>query len=217
MVIPMDDILSIISTCVIQGDVSGVVSQIQRALAQGLAPQDILDNGLSKGMNHVGAKFKKGEMFVPEVLLSARAMQSALGVLRPLLVAAGAETVGTMVIGTVKGDLHDIGKNLVVILMEGAGFTVHDLGSDVAPDAFVEAVKKYHPQILGMSALLTTTMRSMDGTIQALKNAGLRDQLKIMVGGAPVTAEFAKQIGADAYASSAPAAAETARRLVGTG
>lgn len=213
----MAEILSDISSSVIEGDAVKVLSLVQSALAQGMAPQDILDHGLLKGMDYVGARFKKGEMFVPHVLLSSKAMQGALEILRPLLAAAGSKTAGTVVIGTVKGDLHDIGKNLVVIMMEGAGFTVHDLGNNVQPEAFVQAVKKYQPQLLGMSALLTTTMRSMENTIQALKNAGLRDQLKILIGGAPITTEFANQIGADAYASSAPAASEMARRLISPG
>ena len=156
-------------------------------------------------------------MFVPEVLRSARAMQASMDMLRPLLAETGAKMVGKVVLGTVKGDLHDIGKSLVAMMCEGAGFDVHDLGKDVAPEAFVEAVKEYEPDLVGMSALLTTTMRAMEQTIKALEEAGVRDTVKIMVGGAPVTQEFSDQIGADAYASNAAAASELAKRLVGVG
>jgi 5-methyltetrahydrofolate--homocysteine methyltransferase len=168
------------------------------------------------GMDVVGVEFKKGKKFVPEVLLSARTMQTSLDLIKPLLIQAGAKMAGKVVIGTVKGDLHDIGKNLVGMMLEGAGFEVVDLGKDVTPEKFVEAVKNEKPNIVGMSALLTTTMRAMGHTITMLKEAGLRENVKIMVGGAPVTSDFAKQIGADAYASNAPAAAEVARKFVNT-
>jgi 5-methyltetrahydrofolate--homocysteine methyltransferase len=166
-------------------------------------------------MDEVGAQFRKGKKFVPEVLLAARTMQGSLDILKPLLVQAGAKMTGKAVIGTVKGDLHDIGKNLVGMMLEGAGFEVVDLGKDVAPEKFVEAVKTQKPDVVGMSALLTTTMRAMGHTVTMLREAGLRDSVKIMVGGAPVTPDFAQQIGADAYASNAPAAADLAKKFVG--
>jgi 5-methyltetrahydrofolate--homocysteine methyltransferase len=211
----MSDILQQISTVVIQGRTKDIGDLTNRALAEGHAAKEILDHGLMPGMDEVGAQFRKGKKFVPEVLLAARTMQGSLDILKPLLVEAGAKMTGKAVIGTVKGDLHDIGKNLVGMMLEGSGFEVVDLGKDVAPEKFVEAVKTEKPQVVGMSALLTTTMRSMGHTITALKEAGVRDNIKIMVGGAPVTSDFAKQIGADAYASNAPAAAELAKQLVG--
>jgi 5-methyltetrahydrofolate--homocysteine methyltransferase len=210
----MSDILTQISDAVIKGSVQEAPGLVKKALDEGNDAQKVLDNGLFPGMNVVGARFKKGEMFIPEVILAAKTMQSGLEVLRPHLSSAGAKAMGTVVIGTVKGDLHDIGKNLVVMMLEGAGFTVHDLGRDVSAEAFVESVRKFKPDIVGMSALLTTTMRGMESVVGALKQAGLREGVKIMVGGAPITSEFAKMIGADAYSASAPAAADTARKLI---
>jgi 5-methyltetrahydrofolate--homocysteine methyltransferase len=185
------------------------------ALAEGLTAKDVLDKGLMPGMDEVGAQFRKGKKFVPEVLLAARTMQGSLDIIKPLLAQAGAKMTGKAVIGTVKGDLHDIGKNLVGMMLEGAGFEVVDLGKDVAPEKFVDAVKTQKPDVVGMSALLTTTMRAMGHTVTMLREAGLRDSVKIMVGGAPVTPDFAQQIGADAYASNAPAAADIAKKFVG--
>ncbi len=211
----MSDTLEKISKAVIEGDVDNIGMLTELALSQGLTPKDILDNGLMPGMDYVGVEFRKGNMFVPEVLLSARAMQASMDIIRPLLAETGAELRGKAVMGTVQGDLHDIGKNLVCMMMEGAGFEIIDLGTDVAPEAFVETVKKEQPDIVGMSALLTTTMRSMDRTIQALEEAGVRESVKVMVGGAPVTSDFATQIGADGYASNAPAAADLAKQFVG--
>ena len=167
------------------------------------------------GMDHVGVEFRAGNMFVPEVLRSARAMQTAMDVLRPLLADTDARTNGRILLGTVKGDLHDIGKNLVAMMCEGAGFEVKDLGKNIAPETFVEEVKAFNPDILGMSALLTTTMRTMEATIKALEEAGVRDRVKVIIGGAPVTQTFADQIGADGYASNAASAADLARELVG--
>lgn len=210
----MSDILLQISNAVIQGKVKDIGDLTRRALEEGLSAKEILDHGLMPGMDEVGVQFKKGKKFVPEVLLAARTMQTSLDILKPLLVQSGVQMIGKAVIGTVKGDLHDIGKNLVGMMLEGSGFEVIDLGKDVAPEKFVEAVKTQKPQIVGMSALLTTTMRAMGHTITALREAGLRDYVKIMVGGAPVTADFAKQIGADGYASNAPAAAELAKKLL---
>jgi len=213
----MSNILQQLSQAVIEGQLDASAGLTQEALDGGLSPQDILDNGLMAGMDYVGKEFKSGAMFVPEVLRSAKTMQNAMDVLKPQLVKAGAKRVGLVLLGTVKGDLHDIGKNLVGMMCEGAGFDVKDLGKDLAPEAFVEAVKKYEPDIIGMSALLTTTMRVMEHVIHALKEAGLRDKVKVMVGGAPVTQAFATQIGADGYASNAAAAADLARKFVGTG
>ncbi|MBM4423771.1 MAG: cobalamin-binding protein [Chloroflexi bacterium] len=210
----MSDTLVQISNAVIEGRVKDAPGLTHNALQAGLTAKDILDKGLMPGMDVVGAEFKKGKKFVPEVLLSARTMQASLDILKPLLAEAGAKMTGKVVVGTVKGDLHDIGKNLVGMMLEGSGFEVVDLGKDVAPEKFVDAVKKEKPNIVAMSALLTTTMRSMGHTVTALKEAGLRDAVKIMIGGAPVTADFAAQIGADAYAPNAPAAAELAKKFV---
>ena len=211
----MSDILAKISTAVIEGKLEGMEELTQQALDGGLDAQEILNDGLMKGMDHVGVEFKAGNMFVPEVLRSARAMQSSMNILRPILVESGVEMVGKILIGTVKGDLHDIGKNLVAMMCEGAGFEVKDLGKDVEPEAFVEEVKTFEPDVLGMSALLTTTMRSMEQTIKALEEAGIRDKVKVMIGGAPVTQDFATRIGADGYASNAAGASDLAKKLIG--
>jgi 5-methyltetrahydrofolate--homocysteine methyltransferase len=213
----MSEILSSLSTAVIQGNKDDMVDLTQQALDAGLEAQDILNNGVMPGMNHVGVEFRAGRMFVPEVLRSARAMQFSMDILKPLLAETGVEMSGKVLLGTVKGDLHDIGKNLVGMMCEGAGFEVEDLGKDVEPEAFVEAVKKFEPDVLGMSALLTTTMRTMEHTMKALEEAGVREKVKVMVGGAPVTQAFADQIGADGYASNAAAAAELAKKFVGQG
>jgi 5-methyltetrahydrofolate--homocysteine methyltransferase len=211
----MSGILQQISQAVIEGQVGDVAGLTQSALGEGLSAQEILDHGLMAGMDYVGKEFKAGAMFVPEVLRSAKTMQTAMDILKPMLVKAGSKMTGKVLLGTVKGDLHDIGKNLVGMMFEGAGFEVKDLGKDLGPDAFVEAVKKYEPDIIGMSALLTTTMRVMEHVIKALKEAGLRDKVKVMIGGAPVTQAFADQIGADGYASNAAAAADLAKKFVG--
>ncbi len=210
----MSEILSALSTAIIEGNLDDMVELTEDALDEGLSAAQILNEGLMPGMDHVGVEFKAGNMFVPEVLRSAKAMQNSMDILKPLLAESGVEMAGKVLLGTVKGDLHDIGKNLVSMMCEGAGFEVYDLGKDVEPEAFVDAVKKYSPDIIGMSALLTTTMRAMEQTIKALEEAGVRDQVKIMIGGAPVTQSFAEQIGADAYASNAAAAAELAKKFV---
>ena len=210
----MSEVLVQISNTVIEGRLKDIAALTNSALASGLTAKDVLDKGLMPGMDVIGAEFKKGKKFVPEVLLSARTMQTSLDILKPILAEAGDKMTGKAIIGTVKGDLHDIGKNLVGMMLEGSGFEVVDLGKDVSPEKFVEAVKKEKPDIVAMSALLTTTMRSMGHTVTALKEAGLRDGVKIMIGGAPVTSDFARQIGADAYASNAPAAAEIAKKFV---
>jgi 5-methyltetrahydrofolate--homocysteine methyltransferase len=207
-------ILSKISSCVIEGNLSAIQDLTNQALEEGFSAKDILDQGLMPGMDHVGVEFKAGNMFVPEVLRSAKTMSGSMDILKPILSASGIKMVGKVVLGTVKGDLHDIGKNLVGMMCEGAGFDVIDLGKDISPEAFVEAVKEHSPDIVGMSALLTTTMRTMESTIKALEEAGLRDKVKVMVGGAPVTKDFAEKIGADAYASNAAAAAEMATKFV---
>ncbi len=209
----MSEVLAAISTSVIEGNLNDCVKLTQEALAAGMAADTILDNGLMPGMDYVGVEFKAGNMFVPEVLRSARAMQGAMDLVRPLLSATGASMTGKIILGTVKGDLHDIGKNLVAMMCEGAGFEVKDLGKNIEPDAFVKAVKEFEPNIVGMSALLTTTMRSMEHTIKALEEAGLRDKVKVMIGGAPVTQSFADQIGADGYASNAASASEMAKKF----
>jgi len=211
----MSDILSTMSTMIIEGNFVDIVDSTNQALEEGLSAEEILNKGLMPGMDHVGVEFKAGNMFVPEVLRSAKTMQESMEILRPLLVESGAETTGKVVLGTVKGDLHDIGKNLVGMMCEGAGFEIVDLGKDVEPEAFVAAVKEHKPQILGMSALLTTTMRAMERTIKALEEAGVRDTVKIMIGGAPVTQDFANQIGADGYAANAASASEMAKQFAG--
>jgi len=191
-----------------------VAAATQKALDEGLSAQEILNDGLIAGMDVVGRDFKAGVLFIPEVLLCARAMHAGLGVLRPLLAEAGAPSLGKMVIGTVAGDLHDIGKNLVSMMLQGAGFEIVDLGTDVSAERFVEAVRAEGAELVGMSALLTTTMPAMKTTIEALVEAGLRERVKVLIGGAPVTARFAKEIGADAYAPDAATAVDTARSLI---
>ena len=210
----MSDILVKISKAVIESDVGSIVGLTEQALGEGLSPQEILDNGLVSGMNHVGVEFKEGNMFIPEVLLSAKVMHASLDILEPMFAETGTRMVGRVVIGTAQGDLHDIGKNLVGMMMRGAGFKVFDLGTDVAADVFVEAVREKRPDIVGISALLTTTMAGMHDTIEALQEAGLRDQVKVMVGGAPVTRDFAQKIGADGYAPDAPTAVDMAKEFV---
>jgi 5-methyltetrahydrofolate--homocysteine methyltransferase len=210
----MSEILEQISTAVIGGDLDEIQDLTDDALDSGLTAEEILNKGLMPGMDYVGVEFKAGNMFVPEVLRSAKTMQTSMDTLRPLLAKAGVKTVGKVLLGTVKGDLHDIGKNLVGMMCEGAGFEVKDIGKDIAPEQFVDAVKTFEPDVVGMSALLTTTMRSMESTIKVLEEAGLRDKVKIMIGGAPVTQAFADQIGADGYASNAASAADLAKKLV---
>ncbi len=211
----MSEILEQIATAVIEGDLDEIEDLTEDALDEDLSAQEILDGGLMAGMDHVGVEFKAGNMFVPEVLRSAKTMQTAMNIVKPLLVESGGKTTGKVLLGTVKGDLHDIGKNLVGMMCEGAGFEVNDIGKDVDPDGFIAAIKEFEPDVVGMSALLTTTMRSMEHTIKALEEAGLRDQIKIMVGGAPVTQAFSDQIGADGYASNAASAADLAKQFVG--
>jgi 5-methyltetrahydrofolate--homocysteine methyltransferase len=210
----MNEILSRISQAIIEGSIDEMADLAEEAIDDGIPAQDILDKGLMAGMDYVGVEFKAGNMFVPEVLRSAKAMQTAMDVLKPELAKAGARRTGKVLLATVKGDMHDIGKNLVGMMCEGAGFDVKDIGKDIDPDAFVQAVRDYKPDIVGMSALLTTTMRSMGHTVKALEEAGLRDQVKVIIGGAPVTQAFADQINADGYAPNAAAAADLAKSLM---
>jgi 5-methyltetrahydrofolate--homocysteine methyltransferase len=211
----MADILEKIASNLYDGEDEIVAGLVQDAVDEGLDPGDILQGGLIAGMDQVGKDFKAGDLFVPEVLIAARAMHAGMGVLRPLLAESEVPSAGKYVIGTVKGDLHDIGKNLVRMMLEGAGFETIDLGTDAEPHDFVDAVRETKPVLVGMSALLTTTMVQMKATIEALQEAGLRDSVKIMVGGAPVTATFAEEIGADAYAPDAATAVDVARELAG--
>jgi len=209
----MTDTMQKIATNLYKGEDEEVAELVQEALDQGMAPGEILASGLIAGMDEVGRDFKAGDLFVPEVLMAARAMHAGMNILRPLLAESDVPSAGKYIIGTVQGDLHDIGKNLVKMMLEGAGFQTIDLGTNIKPEEFVAAVQEHQPQLLGMSALLTTTMPGMKATIEALEEAGLRDAVKIMVGGAPVTAAFAEQIGADAYAPDAGSAVDVARSL----
>ncbi len=203
-------ILEDISTLLQKGKAKDVKLLVQQALDQGVEPKEILNQGLILGMSIIGGKFKRNEVFVPEVLVAARAMNSGLEILRPALVLAGTKSKGKALICTVMGDLHDIGKNLVKMMIEGQGIEVVDLGVDVFPETIIEAIISEKPQILCLSALLTTTMMNQKVIIDAIKAAGLRDKIKIMVGGAPVTDQFAKEIGADMYSADAASAAEAA-------
>jgi 5-methyltetrahydrofolate--homocysteine methyltransferase len=198
-----------------QGDMEKVKSVTAQALENGRPPEQILSEGLIAGMDVLGAKFKNNEVFLPEVLMAARAMHAGLDILKPKLTETGAKPAGRIALGTVKGDLHDIGKNLVGIMFQGAGFEVHDLGTDVSSEKFVQAVEEEGVHIVGMSALLSTTMPSMRKSIEALHRAGLAKKVKIMVGGAPVTQRYADEIGADGYAPDAASAVDVARKLIG--
>lgn len=207
--------LANIKEAVIKGKSKEIGALVQTALDEGADPQDIINNYLIDAMKEVGARFEAKKIFVPEMMIAARTMQTGLAVIEPLIEGdkLQLEKLGTVVVGTVFGDLHDIGKNLVRMMLEGGGFEAIDLGVDVSPSAFVDAVREHEPDLVGISALLTTTMAQMKVTIEALEEAGLRDSIKIMVGGAPVTADFAEQIGADAYAPDAASAVDVAREL----
>ena len=205
--------MNAIITAVKDGRKKIVEQLVKDALAEGVSAESILNEGLIVGMTELGEMFKTGEVYVPEILVAARAMKAGTTILKPLLVDANVQSLGTVAIGTVKGDLHDIGKNLVGMMLEGNGFTVVDLGEDVDPEKFVEAVKN-GAQAIGMSALLTTTMTNMKATIDLLKAEDLRDKVKVMVGGAPITQEYADSIGADGYSTDAASAAELAKKLI---
>jgi methylmalonyl-CoA mutase cobalamin-binding domain/chain len=196
------------------GNGPAVLELTRSGLSQGLGPETLLYEALIPALEEVGARFERGDFFVPEMLIAGKAMAGALEILRPLLAETGAETIGTVVMGTVKGDVHDIGKNLVNIMFEGAGFLVIDLGVQVSPEKFVDAVRTHKPDIVGFSAFLTTTMPMFKANINALTKAGLRDQVIVMVGGAPVTQEYADVVGADGYAADASAAVVKAKELI---
>jgi len=207
-------ILNAIQEHVIDGNAPQTRTLVHQALEQGVSPAKILHEALIPAMSEVGVRFERQEFYVPEMLIAARAMKEGLAILKPKLLEAKIEPVGKVVIGTVKGDLHDIGKNLVAMMLEGAGFEVIDLGTDVAPEKFVQAVQEQRPQLVGLSALLTTTMPQMKTIIEALQSAGLRNQVKVLIGGAPVTQKYADDIGADGYAPDASSAAARARGFV---
>jgi 5-methyltetrahydrofolate--homocysteine methyltransferase len=205
--------LSALAESLINGKAPEVKELTEKALAEGVAPAEVLNDGLIKGMSVVGERFKNNEFYVPEVLIAARAMHAGMDILKPALADSGVQPIGKVLLGTVKGDLHDIGKNLVAMMMEGAGFEVVDLGIDVPPEKFAEAAKD--GGVVAMSALLTTTMTAMKTTIEALEEAGVRDNVKILIGGAPVTQNYADEIGADGYARDAASAADKAKELIG--
>jgi len=207
--------LDTIYDAVLRGDAKTAAADTQAALDEGVDPNEILHDACIPAMTEVGRLFENGDKFIPEMMIAARAMQTAVNILKPLLMEEDVEVVGTIVIGTVAGDLHDIGKNLVGMMMEGAGFQIIDLGTDVTPQAFVEAVQEHNPDLLGMSALLTTTMTSIVATMEALTEAGVRDKVKVLVGGAPITQEFADKIGADGFAGDAGSAPRVAKALLG--
>ena len=207
-------ILDDLRTCVIDGDMNQTQKLVQEAIAENIPAEHILKEGLISAMAEVGRLFESGEYFMPEMLISARAMKSGLTLLRPHLIAANVHAVGKVVIGTAQGDIHDIGKNLVGMMLEGAGFEVIDLGVDVPPEKYVQAVRDHHPDLVACSALLTTTMLRMKEMITALDEAGLRGQVKVMVGGAPITESYAREIGADLFAPDAASAASRAKELL---
>jgi 5-methyltetrahydrofolate--homocysteine methyltransferase len=211
----MDPLIQSIQENVINGQKAPVESLVRQALEAKLPPDEILNTGLIAAMKEVGARFEAGDFYVPEMLIAARAMQAGLAILKPYLVQGGIQSAGRVVIGTVKGDLHDIGKNLVSMMLEGAGFEIVDLGTDVPPEKFIAAIKENNAGLLGMSALLTTTMSNMKLVLAALKEAGVREQVKVMIGGAPVTESYAKEIGADGYAPDASRAVTLAKSLMG--
>jgi len=208
-------ILEELSQALINGNAPKTKELTQKAIDDGAPPAQVLNEGLIVGMNEVGRRFKNNEFYVPEVLIAARAMHAAMSVLKPLLAEGDIQPAGKVLIGTVKGDLHDIGKNLVAMMLEGAGFEVIDMGVDVSPEKFLNAVKERKPDLIALSALLTTTMPSMKTTIAALKEAGVRDQVKVMIGGAPLTQRYSDEIGADGYSPDAASAVDLARSLTG--
>jgi 5-methyltetrahydrofolate--homocysteine methyltransferase len=210
----VEEKLQSLKQAVIDGNRNDAIELTEQLLKTGVSPKKVLDEGLIAGMSQVGELFKQGEYFVPEMLIAARAMKSALEILRPRLVDTGVEPIGTIVLGTVRGDLHDIGKNLTGMFLEGAGFRVVDLGVDVSAEKFIEAIKENDAELLGMSALLTTTMTYTSRVIKELEAARMRDKVKIIVGGAPITQEWANQIGADGFALDAASAADRCKELI---
>ncbi|HEX2953956.1 MAG TPA: corrinoid protein [Bacillota bacterium] len=206
--------LGCFSELLLQGNAPGVVETVRQALDEGMAAEVVVNRGLIPAMDQVGAKFKTNEIFVPEVMLAARAMQEGLKILKPILAEAKVEPIATVVIGTVKGDHHDIGKNLVAMMMEGAGFRVVDLGTDVSPERFFDAARAHNAQQVAMSALLTTTMPMMQKTIEHFAAQGMREKVRFMVGGAPVSQAFADKIGADGYSSDASSAVDLAKSFL---
>ncbi len=212
--IPTDELIQNMHDDLYDGVADGVVDGTNELLRRGLTPSEVMNQALVGGMDIVGVDFRDGILFVPEVLMAAKAMKAGMEILRPLLANTGAPQIGTMIIGTVKGDIHDIGKNLVAMMMEGAGFKVVNLGINCDADKFLQAYHEHQPDILGMSALLTTTMPYMDTVIKRLKEEGLRDKLIVLVGGAPLNAAFAEEIEADAYCRDAAVAVETAKKLI---
>jgi len=211
----MEDIVKEIYTCILEGDNKTISAKVQAALDSGVDTSTVLNQGMVAAMAEVGRLFEEGEYYVPEMLISARAMQTGLSILKPHMVGEDIKPVGKVAIGTVKGDLHDIGKNLVAMMLEGAAFEIIDLGVDVSPEKFVDAVQTKGANLIALSALLTTTMTNMKATITALQQAGVRENVKVMVGGAPLTDSFAKEIGADGYAPDASRAVALAKALVG--
>lgn len=209
----MENEMKELYNAILEGQRDVAKQEVEQALAEGVDPAVVLD-AMVTAMGEVGRLFEEGEYFVPEMLIAARAMKTGMEILKPKLVDADIQPAGKIIAGTVKGDLHDIGKNLVCMMLEGAGFQVVDLGSDVSPDAFVAAVKEHQPDFLAMSALLTTTMPNMQTTIDALKEAGVRDDVKVLIGGAPITDAYAEKIGADGYAADASRAVKLAKSLV---
>ena len=201
----------------IKGKAPEVKELVQRAIDEGEDVEKVLNEGLVAGMNVVGVKFKANEFYVPEVLIAARAMKAGMGILRPILADKDIKGVGTVVLGTARGDLHDIGKNLVAMMLEGAGFEIIDLGVDVSPEKFIETAKEKKADLIGLSALLTTTMPSMKDVIKAVGDSDLKDKIKVMIGGAPVTQSYADEIGADGYAPDAASAVDEAKQLLGVG
>ncbi len=209
----MEEILQVIEESVVKGKRVEVEAKVREALEGQIPPRKILDEGLIAGMSRVGKLFETGKYYVPEMLVAARAMQAGLAILKPHLMEQSVEARGRVLVGTVQGDLHDIGKNLVKMMLEGAGFEVIDLGTDVRPEQFANAVREYSPDIVGLSALLTTTMRNMKATLEALEDFGVRDQVKVILGGAPVTQDYADEIGADGFAADASKAVTLAKSL----
>lgn len=209
-----DDLLELMQEDLYDGLAEEVAEEVEECLSRGLTPQDVLQRGLVAGMQIVGVDFRDGILFVPEVLMAAKAMKAGMAILRPLLAETGAEVIGKVVIGTVKGDIHDIGKNLVIMMLEGAGFDVIDLGINVPVEDYIAALKEHEPDFLGMSALLTTTMPYMKVVIDELKVQGLRDKYIVLVGGAPLNEAFGEEVGADAYCKDAQVAVETAKKFI---